>query len=110
MIVSDKTINRLQLERNKLIRRLRSAEVAREEFDDAYSIFMMEVEAKAKSIPLNKTIQAQLLDVSRNTLYRRYDGCRNYAELWQVVFDENPDLIKTLERNFDNYLAQLNRS
>lgn len=102
------TLQRVENERMKVLRRAASLQAAVEEYDEAVTEMRKEAEASAKSIRLNKKVQAKLLGISRSHLYRAgLDGCRNYAELYRKVNRLRPDLLETLEMNFDDHLKRI---
>lgn len=89
----------------KVQRRTEMARQAMHEYNELIEDINRESVAKSISIPVNKTIQAELLGISRSHLYKiGLDGCRTYAELWKKVDRRRPDLLPTLEKNFNAYL------
>ncbi len=96
----------LEQKRIQLKTRRRMLQMAWDEMEQCIAGVISEIEVKQKSIKLSKTVQAELLGISRGHFYNMGFHTKTYAELWAEVKHRRPDLLERLEENFNEYIKK----
>jgi len=99
-------LEELEQKRIQLKTTHRMLQLKYDEFEETMSEVIEELSEKQKSIKLSRTVQAQLLGISRGHYYNLKFQARNYADLYTEVKRRRPDLLKTLKENFNEYIKK----
>lgn len=95
-------ISAIRKARDKVLRREQLLLEAVREFDEITTEQIERAEIAVKSRRLKTSEIATLLDMHRVHVYRiGAADCKTYLELWQWVKKHRPDLLDTLEKNYD---------
>lgn len=100
-MITEEKVNKLH---QRAIRRMETAKIAIDEYKQGVDEILQEARAEAMSQKLTVTQMATLLGKSRPTVYRMGAAdCQTYADLWRWTKANRPELLKTLEGNYNQW-------
>lgn len=97
----------LEKARDRVLRRQKILINAVEQYDKLTTEILAEADVEIKSMPLKKVEIAELLEMHYSSVFRMgANECATYAQLWRWVRSEKPNLLRRVERNYEQLLKR----